>query len=266
MTIAPKSTVNERWDAFAMGLSTPWMGLKYMVRYPALWRYAIVPVFLNIVITALVLVVLVSASVGLGWWLHAKFPDTWWGWIGEVATVIALAVAAAGGAAAVWILLQGILCGYFYSLLAREVELQMGMQVGDLKEVPFSYQVVDAVRDASALLVINLGFLLMHCVPVIGSFIGTCGALYFDCLIFGQDQIDYPLALRGWRRVEKLSFFRRHRTHILGLGASVLLLNFLPIVGAVALTTAVTGAVLSHRKLAADEQDETKPLPTPGMG
>jgi uncharacterized protein involved in cysteine biosynthesis len=55
------------------------------------------------------------------------------------------------------------------------------------------------------------------------------------------------------RRREKLQFARRHHAHVLGLGTAMALVTLVPIVNAVLLTTAVTGAVLLHRRLAEAE-------------
>lgn len=103
--------------------------------------------------------------------------------------------------------------------------------------------------DSAALAAINLGFLSMNCVPVIGSIVGLCGALYFDCMILGRNFLAFPTGLRGMRRREIREFCRRPRYHSLGLGAAVLLFSLIPLVGAVLLTTAATGAVLLHRRL-----------------
>jgi uncharacterized protein involved in cysteine biosynthesis len=238
-------------NAFVEGFFAPWNGLKYMRAHSELWRYAVVPTLLNVIITAVVASGFISACVGVTAWLHPKFSESWWGWAGEILTIIGLLTLAAGAAAATWILLQGILCGYFYTKLACQVELQLGINPQEIKEAPFRYQVLDATRNALSLIAINAGFLLLHCVPVIGSVVGFCGALYFDCVVFGRDHFDYPLSLRGQRRDIKLEFFRRRNSHVLGLGASVLLINLIPFVGAVVLTTAVVGAVLLHRSLLA---------------
>jgi uncharacterized protein involved in cysteine biosynthesis len=81
--------------------------------------------------------------------------------------------------------------------------------------------------------------------------LGLCGSYYFTSYTLGLEYFDYPLALRGLRRPEKLAFGRRHRLHVLGLGTAVAILALVPIVNAVLLTTAVTGAVLLHRQIAA---------------
>jgi uncharacterized protein involved in cysteine biosynthesis len=174
------------------------------------------------------------------------------GWAAEAATLLGLAVATVGGVAAAWLLLQAVLCGYFYAQLACQVELGRGMKRESMRDLPLAVQVMEALQKTTLLIGINLGFLLLHCVPVVGSVVAVCGALYCDCLIFGREFLDYPLALRGRPVADKREFFRRNRVHVLGLGASVLLLNFVPLLGAVLLTTAVTGAVLLHEKLTLD--------------
>jgi uncharacterized protein involved in cysteine biosynthesis len=246
------STFATRCAAFIDGLAAPWAGLRYMWRYPKLWRYAIIPVVLNVLITVVVLGGFLAASVTLATWLHPKFSSTWSGWLAEAATFLGLAVATVGGVAAAWLLLQAILCGYFYARLACQVELLRGLKREELKDLPLADQVIEAVQKTALLIGINVGFLLLHCVPFVGSVVAICGALYCDCLFFGREFLDYPLSLRGRPAAEKREFFRQNRMQVLGLGASVLLLNFVPLLGAVLSTTAVTGAVLLHQQLALD--------------
>jgi uncharacterized protein involved in cysteine biosynthesis len=170
-----------------------------------------------------------------------------------VFVAIALLAVALALAAGTWLVLNGILCGHYHGKLARQVELLLGMRPEDMKELSFRYQVADTFRDLGALLVINTGFLLLNVVPVIGTIVGTAGALYCNCFVFGMDYLDFPLSLRGLRRAEKRAFGKRHRGHTVGLGAAVFACNFVPIVGSVALSTAAAGAVLLHRRLRAAE-------------
>ena len=64
-----------------------------------------------------------------------------------------------------------------------------------------------------------------------------------------MDYLDYPQALRARGRRVQRQFARRHRSATLGLGSSVMLLTFVPLLSPVLLTTAATGAVLLYRKL-----------------
>jgi uncharacterized protein involved in cysteine biosynthesis len=242
----PVGTVAHR---FWMGFASPWHGLMFMVQHPTLWRYGVIPFLLNLAITAFVLALLVLSTIGFGVYVHPRFSPGWLGRTFEVLSALALLAAAFAASVAVWALLEGTLCGHFYGLLAREVEIELGMPPSEIREISLAYQFVDAARDFAALLGINSAMLLLNCVPVIGSIAALCGALCFDCYIFGRDYLDYPLALRGMRRADKLDFVRRHRASAVGLGASVLLCNLVPIFGAVVLTTAASGAVLLHRQL-----------------
>ena len=239
--------------AFGEGLTTPWVGFRYMFNHPALWRYGIIPILLNLLITSLLLVGLVIAAVLFLRGLHPKFGDGWFWVVAEILTGLLLLVAVLGLTLMAWLVLQGILCGHFYSKLAAQVELQLGMRPEEIKDVPFAYQVSDTLRDVSFLAVVNMACVCVQIVPGIGSLVGVCGSYYFNCFTFGLDYFDHPMALRGIRRREKRAFAKRHRAHTLGLGTVVLAITLLPVVNSVLLTTAVTGAVLLHRQLATSD-------------
>ncbi|MBT4866725.1 MAG: hypothetical protein HON53_16600 [Planctomycetaceae bacterium] len=237
-----------RWPSFREGFLAPWDGLTYMCRHRELWKYGIVPIILNVLITGLVLVVLL-VTVGFAIdWLHPKFSGGW-GWVAlEIVCGIALAALAVLGAFGSWLLLQAVLCGFFYGKLAAQVELKLGMSPQEIREVSLKAQTIDAVRDISLLVSVNIGLLVLHIVPVIGSLVATVASTYFNLLILGGDFVAFPLDLRGTRRAKKRAFVKRFRFHTLGLGAAVILLMLIPVVGAVLLTTAVTGSVLLHRR------------------
>lgn len=248
--------VGDFWE----GVVTPWRGFVYMLGKPGLWTFGWAPVLINLAVTTLTLMGLaVGLYYGIGA-IHGSvyFASGWWGRTQEVLVVMGLVVAALGMTLAVYFLLASALCGYFYGLLAKEVEKQLGMREEDMKELPLHYQVFDALRDFLVIGGTSVGCLLLGCVPVVGSVVGTGIALYVDCFVFGYDYLDFPLELRAMKRKEKWAFARRHRAHTVGLGLTVLVFNFVPILGSVMLTTAATGAVLLHRKLVEREEAERK--------
>jgi CysZ protein len=238
-----------RLPAFREGLLAPWEGFRFMNRNPRLWQFGILPVFLNLLITVLVLALLISGGVWYAQTMHPRFAASWWQRGLEVLVILALFVGIVAIALAVWLLLQSILCGYFYGKLARQVELQLGMRPEDMKEVSFAREVLDGIRDVTVLLAVNAALLLLHIIPVVGSVVAVAGSLYFDSWVLGLDYFEYPLGLRGKTRREMRQFCKAHRPQTLGLGAAVLLLALLPVISAVFLTTAATGAVLLHRRL-----------------
>jgi hypothetical protein len=57
-----------------------------------------------------------------------------------------------------------------------------------------------------------------------------------------------PRSLRGERRIAQFRYARGISRQTVGLGAAAFLFQFVPIIGAVFLTSAVVGAVLLHRR------------------
>lgn len=235
--------------AFAAGMKAPLTGLRFMNRRPELWRHGILPVTCNLLLTA---ALIIGLFYGARWGfekLDAWF-DPGWGWkILAVLSKIAVVIVAIGLTIAAWILFQGILCGYFYSRLAREVELALGLPAEAMREVPFWYQVADALRDLFWLSLIAIGCFVLNFIPIIGSIGAMIAGAYFNCFTFGLEYLDYPQALRARSWKKQRDFARKHRAATLGLGASALVLSFVPILNAIMLTTAATGAVLLYRQL-----------------
>jgi len=221
-----------------------------MNQHPGLWRYAIWPTLLNIVISTLVLVWLIVLCVGIiGWRASGDGDVTWWSVTREVLIAVGLLVLALGLTLAVYWLAQGILMGHFFSKLAGKVERQLGVEPDELGEVSFRYQVIDAVIDTSLLLGVLFAFLVVQIIPVLGTVLGFVGWTYANGYILGRDVMDHPLKLRGQRRAERRAFGRRHRGVVVGMGLVVFLLNLVPVAGAMLQTTSVVGAVLMYRQM-----------------
>jgi CysZ protein len=241
-----------RGAAFVTGLAAPWRGFVYMCRNPALWRYGVIPVLLNLLINVVLLLGLVGMTIAFTAWFHPRFKEFEYGLVWEILTVAGLIVLALGVTLATWKLLEGIFCGHYYGKLAAAVELQLGLSADQIHAIPFRAQLTDALRGFVLLVTINLGCLTLNCVPIVGSIAGLVVALYCDASILGRNYLDFPLSLRGRTDQDKKAFARQNRFAVLGLGTVALVFNFLPVIGAVVLTTATTGAVLLHRQLESD--------------
>jgi CysZ protein len=250
MAEAVKQAVPVPWStAFGRGFAAPWLGFAYLCKHPALWLYGIVPVLLNLVITAFVLTILIGAAIAFMTYLHPKFPEGTWGILLEIVTALGLLVATGTLAFVVWILMLGILVGHSLGRLAKRVELQLGTPPDQLQDIPWMYQVVDSFRDVGMLIVINGGTLLLHLIPGLGSVLAVAVSLYFDSLLFGAEVFDYPLMLRGMRRDEKWRFLKAHRPYTLGIGFVTLVVGMIPLIGPIFMTTATVGAVLLYHEL-----------------
>jgi CysZ protein len=237
-------------SAFKEGVSAPQYGLSYLLDHPGLWRYAVIPLVLNIIVTVAAFFLFVAAVIGIIMYLHPLFSPTW-GWrLLEIACGIALVAVALVATLVFWMLMQAIFCGIFHGRLARKVELQLGLSPESLKDAPLGEQITDTLGGITLLVAVNGGLLFLNLVPILGWIASVAGGFYYDCSFVGREYLDYPLSLRGLPRREKLKFIRKYRGQTLGLGTVVFFTNFIPLVGFVTLVTAVAGSVLLHRRLA----------------
>ncbi|MBM4091675.1 MAG: hypothetical protein FJ276_19940 [Planctomycetes bacterium] len=237
------------WSAFGDGCCASLFGFGYLCRYPRLWRYAILPIVLNLLITGLAVVLFLMALAGFITYLHPVFPPGW-GWLLlEILCGVVLLFLAIGATLVTWMVLQAVLCGYYYEKLARQVELQLGMRSEELEGLPVGEQFVDLLLDLAILLAVNIGLLFLHVIPVLGSLIAIVGHFCFTCYILGAAYFGFPLCLRQRHRKQRAVFTRQFRSQTTGLGAAVYVAALLPVIGSVVLTTAVVGAVLLHRRL-----------------
>ena len=234
---------------FLSGLSGATEGFLFLCRYPTLWRYGIWPVLVNIVVA---LVVWLGAfQIGRMFWesVVSTFPDTWWAPIIEWGVFVALIVLTLGLGVIGYIVLQGVFCGWFFSILARQVEMMLGVAPDELKDVPVFGQITDALRAAFKLIVVNVVLLLFQIVPVVGAVAAVTIGGYLNAYILGSEFLGYPMELRGTRWIDRQRFAKQCLAHTLGLGTILSLLILIPIVGALLQATSVVGAVLIYRRL-----------------
>lgn len=244
----------EHWlGRFRDGFFAPWDGVRILRVHPSLWKQALWPMALNLVISLVILAGLYfAASQLLGSlqpWVVEQLPD--WSWLSAVSRfIVLLAVILLCGLLAVltWFLLTAILCSYFYGLLAEHVERLLGNTDG---HQPLS--ILQELKDTGFnLLFLVAGQVVIFCLnflPVIGSVLAFTFGWGFTWYLLGADFFAYPLALRGVKRWDQLKFSSSHRAHTIGLGAAVFVCGVVPILGAVLMTTAVIGTVVLYRRI-----------------
>jgi len=235
---------------FFEGARLPWEGLRFLLRHRGLWHYALLPMVINLLVTLTILLSVVAVGVEVAIWFHGwgYFAGSTSGRVQEVLLDVVLFAALLGMAAGSYLLLGGILSSWFNERLARQVEILLGVPAAELNEAPLKEQMLDALRGFLTIAVTTLGCFLLGCVPLVGIVAGVI-SFYIDFFVFGYEYFEIPLSLRGVRRKEKRAMARQHRPRVLGLGAAVFLMNMVPIVGSVFLTTAAVGAVLLHRRI-----------------
>lgn len=226
------------------GLSIPLTGWRFMRQHPGLWRYGWAPIFINTVVSVVVLL----AGLWLRSWVFSWIvPDTissWWGqallWLGYVVSFVLLL----GMVVATSITLSLVLCAYFYGRLSYAVERRMGTPTDELTELSMVVEGLEAVRALIEIVWINLLLLALGFVPVAGPVLAGGLGWYWNSYILGAEFFDYPLALRGWRRKRRRRFTRHYRMPVVGLGTWIFFLNMVPVLGALVLNTAVVGVTV----------------------
>jgi uncharacterized protein involved in cysteine biosynthesis len=212
---------------------------------------------LSLAITAVALAgAATTAYCVLPWMHHWSYFEN--GLLGRLAEVFAILFMVAGLLAltvGVYLLASGILTGWFNERLALMVELKLGTPAEDLKQMPFRYQAIDGIVDFLIIAATAVGCFFLGCIPVVGV-VGAGVNFYIDWFVMGYDYVDIPMALRGMRRAEKRAFAKRYRSQVLGLGTLVFVMNFVPIIGNVLLTTAAIGAVLMLQRIRETEAKE----------
>lgn len=234
---------------------SPWHGWRYLLRHRELWRYAVLPTIANLMITAVTLGVLI---LGVAFFVRVIHPrivgdlEGGWRWLavgGEVVATIVMLLICGGIAVLVWKFLSGVLCGFFYGRLTEQVERALGVHGDEIRSLSLLHELIDTFINLSLLVFVNGLFFLLNFVPLIGSVAALLGSLLFTWFILGLDTLSYPLAVRGRRRAEQFAYGKRRLGHTLGLGMFGFVVTFVPVVGALCLTSAVVGAVLLHRRL-----------------
>ncbi len=253
-----------RFWQFVEGASTPWLGLRVMRERPYLWKYAIVPILLNIAIMVaafFAMIAMASGSVALLYWLLGDWQGNWWyaALALQILAAIVTVIICVATAVLTWRLLSGVLCGYFYGRLAMRVETEFGMPRSQMREISLKYELRDTAKGLFWLVISLILALLVSLFPFLGPPLGFIYSTYFQILSCGRDTLAYPLQLRAMARADRLAYSRQHMAHTLGLGSIVLIMQFVPILGAVLMVTAAAGAVVLHRRLQLESPAKTSP-------
>lgn len=236
------------FTGYVRGLLAPHTGFVYLREHPHLWRYGVMPILLNALLGILLLPLALGVAVYLT--IHTgEYLTEHLGRFGRIAVNVGYFLSAIGLSFASWVVLQGVLCSFFYERLAREVELLLGIPSDELKDIPWLTLLLDALRHGLWLVILNAGLFVLNCLPVVGTILGLPVGYYINGMIFGEECFSYPLGLRGQDRQRRRAFTGQHRFVTLGLGTSVLIFSMIPLVGSIPVTTSVIGAVLLHRRL-----------------
>lgn len=227
------------------GFFAPFHGFGFLVRRRHLWRYAIVPLVLN-----------VALVVAAGWaWMHFVVP---WvaglipggeGWIatsGRFLARLIVYVVTLPLALGVYVVAALVVGGPFYEALCERVEREvLGGRFEEPLPRPFWRIFADGVRVGLGNLVVAIlgGVVALLCPIVVPGF-GAVLSVVIGWFLAGFSFVAYPFDWRGVNLLPKVGIAFRHLPTTLGVGLAVSLMLVPIITLPLAAPCAVVGAAL----------------------
>ncbi|MBI2027329.1 MAG: EI24 domain-containing protein [Deltaproteobacteria bacterium] len=235
--------------SFATGFSYLFKGARFLFKQKSLWKVALLPIVINIAF-------LVLCFFSLWPWVlqfisrQPTFISTW-----EFMNYIVSATA--------WILtliLAFLLTLFFGSLIASPFndwlsEKTEKIATGSVISFTFSWKdfiknmtfiLVEEFRKISLIIVIQVGLILLHLLPLMGS------TLYFilnplvTIIFIAFEYVDYSMGRRHLSLSQKCRWIQSHFSLCLGFGCATFVLFFIPLINFTIIPVAVVGATLLY--------------------
>jgi CysZ protein len=244
---------------FFAGASYPLRALGVLSRHPALWKYIIVPVLLNVLIGATLYAGLLFAGFRGIDALIAGLPEwaTVIAWLLRGLLVVALLIATG------YLLVRfGVVIGSpFYGRLSERLEeYRNGVAfdappptVGNVTR-DIARAILFELKKLILALIIGAPTLLLNLIPVVGTVLATAGGIALGATISCLDFFDPPLERRRLRFREKLGFIRRGLPATAGFGLICLGLVSIPFLNLFAVPLCITAGTLFYCDRNADHR------------
>ena len=228
---------------FGAGLTAFFGGLGFVVRTPAVWPLALVPMVIALVLTGAL------AAAGISWvpgWVAAIIGPPQ-GTVGSVLGWLAQVAAAVLAVVLAFVIGFGLaqpLSGPALERLVRRVEATLGAPTW-----PATSTVEDIVRSLQTV-VVGYAFALpaLATLFVIGVVIppATVVTVPLKVLVMAMmlawDACDYPLSIRGVSVGTRVAFMKRNAAAMVGFGAALVVVGLVPCLLLLVLPAGVAGA------------------------
>lgn len=251
----------------ARGLLYPFRGARFVyIEHPSLaklWLPPIVITFAALVVVtwaaldwhATLLQALWSVPSGDGWWAGAgRWLHRIVGWLVALALVVVGALLVS--------LLSNVVAAPFNDALSEAVER---LQTGGGGPPPFSFaRLLGDLGRTVGLELLKLGlyasvmtplFLFGLLVPGVGPAVSMGLGFFLTAGFFSIDYVDWPASRRSMSIGARLRFARQHAGSMLGLGAGVWALLYVPLLNLFFMPAAVAGGTLMFLDLYGDNPE-----------
>lgn len=233
----------------------PWKGLWFLVRTPAAWPFAIVPM-----VVATLLVTLVAAAA-LAWLVPSVGAlvgpsQAWYATAGRVALQVLTALLALLVGVVLAAVLSQPLSAPALERLVRLTERELGLPAR-----PQTSLATDLWRSARSAAIGATGICVVLSLTLIDFLVpgSTIVVLPIKIVISGLfvswDLLDYPLSVRDLGLRARLGWIRGHLPEVFGFGLSLAVVFLVPCMQLLLLPAGVVGATSLLRAVDLSEQE-----------
>ena len=241
---------------FIRGLLAPLRGARFLLGHPRLWKFAALPIAINVVIVSILL--FLSFHFLLPWidTLVPQGPQWYWVLLTGVVQILVITVLFFV-VALIFYLLSGIICIPFNEMLSLMTE---EILTGRRRDEAFSLRLLKAdlvmavaneIRRSFLFLVLLCGVLVISLIPVLGKLVAPPLGFLVTALFLAYDNLDYPLARRRLPFIKKRRFIFRHFAVCMGFGISTFFFVLIPFVNSLFIPLIVVGGTLLFREIEA---------------
>ena len=239
-----------------VGFFSPWHGARFLLRHPQMIPLTIIPIVINVILFS------VFFLLGLkyfGDWLNRLLPqsEAWYWTFLSFFLAIVLALVLLLIIVLTFTAVANILASPFNDALSSKTEAL----ITGRPEAPFSFRaalreagrtIVEELKKIVFFLAVLVGLLLLHLLPLLGSFLYTIAFTLFTILWLGLNFLDYALARHNYRLGGKLKFVRLNLRPVLGYGLGVFAGLLIPVFNLVFIPLAVVGGTILYLDLKRD--------------
>lgn len=220
-------------------------GFSLMAKHRRLMWYGVIPLVIQLILLAALLVYLYHHTGTLSGWVHYFLPDAaathpgFWGkvlggivWMIYQLIYLVLLVLGLLTACFATFLVGMVVAAPFNDLLSEWTEVIL---TGRPAPVFTWRQLVHGIirsmlvelKKTGFLLAVPVVLLVLHLIPIVGSLVYLLGSTLFGIWATGMLFLDYPLGRRYLSFRERLRFAWRHRKAAMGLGVVFCIPGFL---------------------------------------
>ena len=237
------------------GFQLALQGVSFLARHRVLWKWALLPAIVNIIVFALAFALFLSFypdlyALATGF-LRLDPPQTWyaWLWIAPLRLLawglgLLLLITALVGMYVVFLLLGTMLAAPFLDILAQRVEaLVTGRALQEHTTFLDGIQnigrgIIEELRRLGFFLAVHLTLLLLGLLPVLTPFT-VLAATLFTMLFLPLEYGSFAMDHRQLRFRQRRALVWQHRWLMLGFGAAAFLTLLVPLLNFVCLPVLV---------------------------